>query len=179
MKKHILFVAGTLLLLASSTLFAQSSDAVKKLSQSLRSHQSMEVSFTYQTIGDATQKEEAKEGKAFFQDGAYKLIMEDQHVFSDGKTIWHYIVEDEEVMVGNATDDDNPYKILDNLEKDGSGLNPVIDQKGNLKSIEVEIDEGVKLMINIKEMKFDQEYRKDFFTFDEKAYPNVEIIDMR
>ena len=105
--------------------------------------------------------------------------MEDQHTISDGKTSWHYIVEDKEVMVGSTTEDDNPYKILDDLERDSSGLNPIIDKKGNLKKIEVEIDEGIKMVLNITEMKFDQDYPKDFFTFDEKAYPDVDIIDMR
>ena len=180
MKKHIQIVAGILLLFASGMTFAQSnSNAIRTLAQSLRSHKSLEVSFTYQTLSNASQPEEAKEGKAYFQDKAYKIIMDDQHTISDGTTQWHYIVEDEEVMVGNATKDDNPYQILDNLEKDSSGLNPVIDKKGNLKSLEVEIDEGVKLVMNITEMKFDQEFPEDFFRFDEKAYPNVEIIDMR
>ena len=179
MKKIIQIIAVILLVVASSTLFAQNNDAIKTLTQSLRSHKSIEASFTYQTINDANQPEEAKEGKAYFQDKAYKIIMEDQHTISNGTTTWHYIVEDEEVMVGDATDDDNPYEILDNLERDASGLNPVIDKKGNLKSIEVEIDEGVKLVINITEMNFDQEYQKDFFSFDTKAYPNVDIIDMR
>ncbi|MCR5645678.1 MAG: outer membrane lipoprotein carrier protein LolA [Bacteroidales bacterium] len=180
MKKHLSILASIVLLLASSILFAQSdSNAVKKLAQSLRSHKSLEVSFTYQTVGDDTKPEEAKKGMAYFQDNAYKFIMEDQHVISNGQTKWHYIVEDEEVMVGNATDDDNPYKILDKLERDSSSLNPVIDKKGNLKSLEVEIDEGIKLILNIEEMSYDHEYDDHFFSFDEKAYPNVDIIDMR
>ena len=137
------------------------------------------MSFTYQTIGDPDPDEKAKNGKIYFQDEAYKIIMEDQHVISNGKTTWHYIVEDGEVMVGNATEDDNPYKILDDLERDSSDLNPILDAKGNLKSLEIEIDEGVTLMFNIIEMKFDQDFPKGFFSFDEKAYPDVELIDMR
>ena len=179
MKKSIPNLAVILLVVASSTLFAQNSDAIKTLAQSIRSHNSMEVSFTYQTISDASQPEEAKEGKAYFQDKAYKIIMEDQHAISNGTTTWHYIVEDEEVMVGKTAEEDNPYKVLDDLERDSSSLKPVIDKKGNLKSLEVELDEGVKLILNIKEMKFDQDYKDGFFTFDQKAYPNVEVIDMR
>lgn len=179
MKKYIQTLVGILLLFASSSLFAQSNNTIKKLTQTIRSHKSMEVSFTYQTLGDASQKDEIKKGKAYFQDEAYKFIMDDQHAISDGTTKWQYIVEDGEVMVGNATEDDNPFKILDNLERDSSGLNPTLDSKGNLKSLEIEIDEGIKLIVNITEMKFDQTYPKGFFSFDEKAYPDVEIIDMR
>lgn len=178
MKKHIQIVVGILLLFASSSLLAQS-NSVKKLTQSLRSHNSIEASFTYQTLSDSSDSEEPKQGTAYIQGEAYKFIMDDQHVISDGKTKWQYIIEDEEVMVGDVTDDDNPYKILDNLERDDSGFNFTLDKKGNLKRLEIFIDEGVKLVVNITEMKFDQEYQKNFFRFDEKAYPNVEIIDMR
>lgn len=178
MKKSIPIIAGILFLFATSA-FAQNSAMLKLLTQSIRSHKSMEVSFTYQTVSDASQPEEAKEGKAYFQDKAYKIIMEDQHTISDGKTTWHYIVEDEEVMVGNTTDDDNPFKILDDIERDDTGITAILDPQDQLKKLEIELDEGLKLILNIKEMKFDEEYSKDFFSFDQKAYPNVDIIDMR
>ena len=38
---------------------------------------------------------------------------------------------------------------------------------------------GSKLVLNIIEMKFDQDLKDNFFTFDEKAYPDVDVIDMR
>lgn len=167
------------MLMASNVLFAQSDNTVKKLAQSIRSHKNMEVDFTYQTIGDPNEKEEAKTAKAYFQDNAYKIIMDDQHTISDGTTTWHYIVEDEEVMVGNAAKEDNPYSILDELERDSSSLTTALDEKGKLKRLEIEIDEGIKLILNINEMKFDNDYPEGFFRFDEKAYPNVDIIDMR
>ena len=176
MKKQLSFAAFIIMMVASSTLFAQSDKAATSaLAKALRSHKSIEVSFTYQT----SDMEAPKEGKAYFQDGAYKVIQEEQHAISDGKTVWHYIIEEEEVMVGNATDDDNPFKILDKLERDNSGITPVIDSKGNLKKLEIEVDEGAKLTLIITEMKFDQDFPKGFFSFDEKAYPNVEVIDMR
>ena len=168
MKKHLQIVAGIFLLLATSRLFAQdNNDAIHQLAQSLRSHKNIEVTFTYQTLGDPDVTEKANDGTAYFQDEAYKIIMEDQHTISNGTTTWHYIIED------------TPFQILDQLEKDNSGIKAVIDQKGNLKKLEVEIDEGVTLILNITEMKFDQDFPKGFFSFDEKAYPNVDIIDMR
>ena len=180
MKKQRSIIAGILLVFAFGIAHAQNdSNAIKKLAQSIRSHKNLEVSFTYQTLGDNSDSEEAKKGIAYFQDGAYKVIMEDQHAISDGKTTWHYIVEEEEVMVGQATDDDNPYTVLDDLERDGSGVTQVLDKKGELKQLEIEVDEGVKLLLNITELKFDQDFPKGFFAFDEKAYPDVEIIDMR
>ena len=180
MKKQFSFIAILLLMVGASTLFAQAgNNAVKTLTQSLRSHKNMEVRFTYQTIGDPNQSEEPKPGTFYLQGKAYKFLMEDHHAISDGKTTWDYIIEDEEVMVGNATDDNNPYHIIDDLDRDSSGLTPVFDKKGNLKGLEIELDEGIKMVLNFTEMKFDQDYPEDFFTFDEKAHPNVDIIDMR
>lgn len=176
MKKHIQIVMSILLMFASSTLFAQNSNVIRMIAQSIRSHKSMEVSFTYQTTGDT---EAPKEGKAYLQDKAYKVILEDQQTISDGTTLWHYLVEDEEVIVGNATDDDSPFKILDELERDSSGITPIIDQNGHLKALEIEVEDGVKITLNIIEMKFDQEYKEDFFTFDTKAHPEIDVIDMR
>ena len=179
MKKSISKLAVILLVVASGTSFAQSSAMLQSLTQSIRSHKSMEVSFSYQTISDASQPEDPKEGMAYFQDKAYKIIMEDQHSISNGKTTWHYIVEDEEVMVGNATDDDNPFKILADIERDDTGITAILDPQEQLKRLEIELDEGLKMILNITEMKFDKDYPKDFFSFDQKAYPNVDIIDMR
>lgn len=181
MKNKFFIIEGILLLVfASSTLFAQNnSDAIKDFAQSVRNHKNIEVSFSYKIIGDPKQPEEAQVGNAYFQKESYKVILEDQHTISDGKTVWHYLVEDEEVMVGDATDDDSPFKILEELEKDSSGITPITDKKGNLIGFEMDLDEGAQLILNITEIKFDQNFPKGFFKFDEKAYPDVEIIDMR
>ena len=61
MKKHLSFVAVILLMIATHTMFAQGNkNVIHTLSQSIRSHKSMEVSFTYQTVGDPNQSEEVK-----------------------------------------------------------------------------------------------------------------------
>lgn len=202
MKKHLQIIAGILLLLASNVVVAQdATKLVNTISQSIRNHKNLVVSFTYQIAG-AT---EAKEGKAYLQKEAYKIIMDEQESISDGKVIWTYLKDEEEVIVSNATEgkDDTPIQLLTKLDKDftaklkgndakGNTLvelsNPkgdfetltlVIDKKGELKGFEVDADEDNKLVFNIKEMLFDQELKEGFFTFDPKTHPNVDIIDMR
>ena len=180
MKKQLSFIAGILFMFASSTLYAQNnSSTIKALAKSIRSHKNIEVSFTYQIVGDPNIPEDVKEGKAYFQNEAYKAILEDQENISDGKTLWQYLIDDAEVMVSDAFEEDNPLSILDELEKDSSGITPVTDNKGDLQKIELAMDDGVRLILNVNEMKYDQDLKKGFFTFDEKAHPNVEIIDMR
>ncbi len=180
MRKKFFIIEGIILLmLASGTLSAQSNKAIKDFAQSARSHKNIEVSFTYKITGDPKHPEDTKEGKAYVQDKAFKVILDDQQTISDGKTIWRYLIEDEEVMIGDATDDDNPFKILDDIEKDSSGITPLTDKNGELKGFEMNLDEGIHLILNITDLKYDQDFPKKFFSFDEKSYPDVEIIDMR
>ena len=208
MRKHIRIIASLLLTLATSTVFAQikADDLVKKTVKSIRDHKNVEMTFTYQYVSDAPFPTEEQQGKAFLQGESYKVILNEQQTISDGKTIWSYLVDDKEVMVSNATDgaDNTPLKLITLLDKeyaaqllhtDSNGMshlaltNPngqykritvTIDSKKEaLKSAEIFADDNSKMVIDINEMKYDQDLKDDFFRFDEKAYPNVDIIDMR
>ena len=132
--------------------------------------------------------------------------MEEQETISDGKTIWTYLVEDEEVMVSNASEgtDNTPVKIITSLDKnytakfigtDAQGRSKIeltateglykkviatIDsKKKELKSMTINADDGSSVDIDFTEWKFNQEWPDNFFSFDEKAHPDVEVIDMR
>ena len=52
-------------------------------------------------------------------------------------------------------------------------------KKTEIKSIDIYLEDGSKMVITVEELKFDQNLDDKFFTFDEKAHPNVDIIDMR
>jgi outer membrane lipoprotein-sorting protein len=52
-------------------------------------------------------------------------------------------------------------------------------KKTLLKNVDIYMDDGSKLVINVEEMKFDQKLDDKFFTFDEKKHPKVDVIDMR
>ena len=203
MKKHLL-LTGILLLFSTLVSIAQNSasEAVKKIAQSLRDHKNVEMTFTYQYVTDANDSSEKQDGKAYLQGEAYKIIMKEQQNISDGTTIWCYLVDDGEVMVSDATEgtDNTPLKLLTTIDKDFAatqkpgGIIELTNPKGSFKKVilrhdlkrydlvkglDVFADDGSKMVIDILEMKFDQDLKDGFFTFDEKAYPNVEIIDMR
>ena len=203
MRKHIIILTGILLLLAASLSQAQSNaqQQIQAIVKNLRDHQNIEMTFNYQYVINSENTQEVKEGKAYLQGEAYKIIMDEQHTLSDGKTIWTYLVDDQEVMVSDADEgtDNTPLKLLTTLDKDYQASvlgkdrielsNPKgdfkkiivsIDSKNNkLKSAEIFADDGSKMVINFLETKFDQTLKDGFFTFDEEAYPGVEIIDMR
>ena len=134
--------------------------------------------------------------------------MTDQQTISDGKTIWSYLIDDEEVMVSNASEgtDNTPLKLLTSLDESYVATLSGIDAKGiatielanpkgqykrvtlkintkksrpNIDSADIYIEDGSKVVGTIKEMKVDQELDDKFFTFDAKKHPKVDVIDMR
>ena len=178
---------------------------IRLMVDQMKSHQNVEMSYKYQIEAEGVTTD-AQQGKAWLQGEAYKVEMAEQHIISDGKTIWTYLIDDEEVMVSNATEgeDNTPLKLLTSLDKNYAASLTNIDAKGNatielanpkgqyrrvtlranasklaINSMDVYMEDGTKLIITVDEMKFDQNLGDKFFTFDTKAHPKVDVIDMR
>ena len=201
-------IACLLLLFAAQAVSAQNNaDAIiRVLVDQIKSHNNVEMAFNYQLSPDGKNLGEAQKGHAWLQGEAYKIEMAEQQTISDGKTIWSYLIDDEEVMVSNASEgtDNTPLKLLTSLDKsyvasltniDAQGIasielaNPkgqykrislkVNTKKTELKSADIYMEDGSKLVVNVEEMKFDQKLDDKFFTFDAKKHPKVDVIDMR
>ena len=205
-KKNI--IACLFLLFATQAVTAQNKAdmLIRLVVDQLKSHKNVEMVFTYQISPDGKNLGDSEKGHAWLQGEAYKIEMANQQTISDGKTIWSYLIEDEEVMVSNATDgtDNTPLKLLTSLDEsyvatltgiDAQGLatielaNPkgqykrvtlkINTKKTELKSADIYMDDGSKVVITVEEMKFDQKLDDKFFTFDTKKHPKVDVIDMR
>lgn len=172
----------------------------------MRSHKNVEMVFNYQISPDGKTLGESEKGHAWLQGEAYKIEMTDQQTISDGKTIWSYLIDDEEVMVSNASEgtDNTPLKLLTSLDEsyvatlsgiDAKGIatielaNPkgqykrvtmkVDTKKTEIKSADIYLEDGNKFIIKVEEMKYDQKLDDKFFTFEEAKHPEVDVIDMR
>ena len=201
-------IACLFLLFATQALTAQNNAEalIRLVVDQLKSHKNVEMVFTYQISPDGKNLGECEKGRAWLQGEAYKIEMANQQTISDGKTIWSYLIEDEEVMVSNATDgtDNTPLKLLTSLDEsyvatltgiDAQGLatielaNPkgqykrvtlkINTKKVELKNADIYMEDGSKVVVNVEEMKFDQQLDDKFFTFDTKKHPKVDVIDMR
>ena len=203
-------IACLFLLFATQAVKAQNNaDAlIRAFISQIKSHKNLEMGFGYQFSPDGKDFNEAENGKAWLQGEAYKVEMADQHTISNGKTIWTYLIDEEEVMVSNASEgiDNTPLKLFTSFDEsyaatfsgfDANGIATIelANPKGQYKRVSLKIDtkkttptinsadiyveDGSRLTINIKELKFDQDLDDKFFTFDEKAHPNVDVIDMR
>ena len=201
-------IACLFLLFATQAVSAQNNAEmiIRLLINQMKSHKNVEMTFNYQISPDEKTVIEGEKGHVWLQGDAYKIELADQHTISDGKTIWTYLIGDEEVMVSNAADgvDNTPLKLLTSLDEsyvatlagiDPNGIatvelaNPkgqykrvtlkINTKKAELKSADIYMEDGSKAVVNIEGMKFDQELGEKFFTFDEKAHPEVDVIDMR
>lgn len=201
-------IASLVLLFATQVVSAQNNaDALVRLVvDQVKSHKNVEMAFSYQISPDGKNFSDSEKGHAWLQGEAYKIELADQQTISDGKTIWSYLVDDEEVMVSNASNgtDNTPLKLLTSLDESYVATLTGIDAQGNatvelanpkgqykrvtlkintkkteLKGADIYMEDGSKAVINVEEMKFDQNLEEKFFTFDAKKHPEVDVIDMR
>lgn len=201
-------IACLFLLFAAQAVSAQNNAEafVRLLVNQMKSHKNVEMDFTYQTSPDGKNFSDSEKGHAWLQGQAYKIEMAEQQIISDGQTIWTYLVDDEEVMVSNASEgeDNTPLKLLTALDEsyvatltgvDAQGVasielaNPngqykrvslkVDTKKADLKSADIYMEDGSKVAITVEAMKYDQKLDEKFFTFDTKKHPKVDVIDMR
>ena len=200
-------IAGLVLLLAAQAVSAQNNAEaiIRMMVNQMKSHKNVEMTYKYQVTSEGITTDSQK-GKAWLQGESYKVEMVEQEIISDGKTIWTYLIDEEEVMISNADDgvDNTPLKLLTSLDESYAATLTNMDAQGNatielanpkgqykritlkanaskleIKSMDVYMEDDTKLMVTIDEMKFDQELDDKFFTFDTKKHPKVDIIDMR
>ena len=98
-------IACLFLLFATQAVTAQNNaeTLVRLMVDQMKNHKNVEMDYKYQINADG-QTTEAQQGKAWLQGEAYKVEMVEQQLISDGKTIWTYLIDDEEVMISNATE---------------------------------------------------------------------------
>jgi len=211
MKKSITILAGLWLMLAASMASAQntSDELVKATVKNIRDHKNVELTFDYQYALDDQNASEKQQGTAYLQGECYKVQLIDQEIISDGKSIWNYIFDNEEVTLSNTSEgeDNTPLKLITMLDKDYTAksitseadkaqqleriqlsnpkgqfkeITAVINPKEKLlKNIIFHFDDGSSMVLENIQMKFDQNLKDNFFRFDSKANPNIDIIDMR
>lgn len=207
-----ILAAAMLLLLVSNAFGQRSADALlKSVADKTRAYQNLRVDFTYRMINEKAGINESTSGTLFLNGEAYKLTMDGQVVISDGKTVWTYLRESNEVMISNAEAGEDvftPSSLLTSYFKDfGAGfINERQNAAKGLKTIELKPKSGKKFskihvginearqeLVNmaifdnggntfqyeLSKMAPNQVIAKDFFRFNTKDFPGVEVIDMR
>ena len=207
--KKLTAVIGIILTFMVGAVQAQTmaNELVKKTIDKINKHKNVEFVFDYDISNETIAVTESNSGTAYMQGETYKLEVEGQSIIADGTALWTYLPESEEVMVSDPSDDENfitPIKLLTTYDKDytmkyakssekGIKVVEMSNPKGEFSKVTLKINEaklevvsatiksrsGMNFTIKIKKTVFDQNLDAKFFTFDEKAHPKVDVIDMR
>ena len=204
-KKAFLLIFG---ILASIAVHAQSADEfLKQAIEKNKSYNDISVIFNYQMINSSAGIYENINGYASMKGGSYIMNIDGQEMICDGTTLWTHLIDDEEVMISEVTDDnnsspiaiidafsqnitasfvesDNPdIKIIEVKENEGDTFETVrlhFDIKDlNIKKVHIIVGDGNEFIYEITDFKTNQNLPDNMFIFDENLYPHVEVIDMR
>ncbi len=115
----LLFTIGTITVFGQSkNTYSTSADAdpkakatLDKLRKKYESFNSLEATFTL-TIEVPEQPEEIQQGTLAQKGDKYRLELNDQHVYSDGQSLWLYLKNNNEVQINNVDETSEEGEIL-------------------------------------------------------------------
>ncbi len=122
--KTILILTLTFFIAATSSIFGQSDkesqDILKGVSSKYKSYSTMKVDFLYTMEDPQNKTKETLEGNVSLKGDKYVLKIKGQEIMCDGKTVWTFLKDVNEVQVGEpdkGTDAVTPSTIFTMYEK--------------------------------------------------------------
>ncbi|MFA8449961.1 MAG: outer membrane lipoprotein carrier protein LolA [Bacteroidales bacterium] len=168
MKKSIFI---TLAIFISVTCFGQNKKAeilLKNLIKETTSYKAVETEISIKMENSEAGINETKSGKIFFSGNKYRIELPGQYIISDGKTVWTYIEDDEEVMINNVEKEENSFSITniltsynDNYNIKYGGQETIKNEKYEIIDLAPKTDNNLKLIqlyvssspLRVKEVK--------------------------
>ena len=203
MKKLFLLILSSIV---SLNIIAQNAEEfLNSVIEKNKSYNDVSIIFNYKIINKEADIYENMIGYASMKGDSYKLNVDGQEMISDGKILWTHLIDDEEVMISEVTEDTNvsPLAIIDSFtnnitvnflennaetktveikENDGENFEKIIlttDKDFRIKKIHAYFSDGNEFVYEITEFTTHQNLPDSMFTFNESLYPDVEVIDMR
>jgi outer membrane lipoprotein carrier protein len=202
-----LFIFSTILAF-SQAKDSKASALLDEVSKKAKSYKSIKVDFSYTMENAKAKINEEKTGALLVSGDKYKMTAAGQTVICDGKTIWTYIKESNEVQVNTLENKDDaltPSKLLTSYNSNYKSkiiksADPAVESvelipntsknftkailgidkaKKQVKSFTLYDKSGNTFTYKIKTYLTDTSVTDADFTFDSKKFPGVEVIDMR
>lgn len=181
-------------------------DFLNKVIEKNKSYNDISIIFDYR-YGNSEDVSEKMKGYAYMKGESYLLKIDGQEMISDGTTLWTYLIDEQEVMISEVSEDNNnsPLAIINSFtgnvnvsfehcsnadlthlfikEKEETTFKSIslYVKNEDLKIHEIDINnlDGSYLIYSIESFHTNQDLPDRMFTFDEKLHPDVEVIDMR
>ncbi len=121
--KSYLKISFALVIVFSFVLISKAQNADKileDLSNSTNSYNNIKVTFAYKMVNTDAGIDEVTNGTLIVEGDKYNLNIAGQIVISDGKTLWTYIPDSEEVQINEVSEEDGftPSKLLSSYNDD-------------------------------------------------------------
>jgi len=206
-------ILTSFLVVAAMLAFSQGKDSkaaalLDEVSAKAKAYKSIKVDFSYTMENVKARINEEKTGTLLLSGDKYTMSAAGQTVICDGKTIWTYIKESNEVQINaleNKDDALTPSKLLTSYNanyksKIIKSTDPAIESvelipnssknftkailgidkvKKQVRSFTLYDKSGNTFTYKIKNYLTDTPVTAADFTFDAKKFPGVEVIDMR
>lgn len=204
MKKYLILIIGVILGLRVSAQNAE--DFLNKVVEKMKSYNDISIIFNYQMINTGAGLYENENGFASMKGNSYVLNIAGQELISNGEILWTHLIDDEEVMISEVTEDNNTSPIaivnaftenisatfiesddkdittIEVTENEGDSFDRVrisVDKDMNIKKVYVATPDGNEFIYEITDYKTNLNLPDSMFIFNEEQHPNVEVIDMR
>ena len=203
MKRTLLIIIGILISISASAQTAE--DFLNSVIEKNKSYDDISIAFDYIYHDSESGLSDITSSYAYLKANSYIIKIDGQEMISNGEMLWTYLIDEQEVMISEVSEDNNnsPIAIIDSFSKNVNVrfdtnnddiTTLLIEEKDmtsfKLASISVDKDmkitnvsittlDGNTITYNIKSFKTNQNLPDSMFFFDEKIHPNVEVIDMR
>ncbi len=94
-------------------------EILNSVSKKMQSFNTMKIEFTYIMENTGEKIKETKQGSIYIEKDKYRLYIADQLVICDGKTVWTYFKDGNEVQINDVdpNDENTPMKMLTAYDK--------------------------------------------------------------
>ena len=178
-----------------------------EVSARTKTYSTIRIEFTYKMENTAQKINDSYKGVLISKGDRYKLSFSGQEVISDGKTVWTFLKDANEVQINDVSNDSDSFTptnllntyndnykaklIEENAKQNVIELIPI--QKKNFNNVKVTIENARKMVSSLSIFdkngsvytyqvnKFESNlpYTDNSFVFKKEEHPGVEVIDMR
>jgi outer membrane lipoprotein-sorting protein len=178
-----------------------------EVSAKTKAYKTVRIEFTYKMENKAQNIDDSFKGVLISKGDSYKLSFSGQEIFSNGKTVWTYLKDANEVQINNASKEDDsftPNNLLSSYNEnfkarllEETSKQQVIElvpiQKKNFNKVRVTIERARKMVSSItiydkngstytytvNKFETNLPFTDGMFEFKPEDHPGVDEIDMR